>query len=56
MTSTNNSIQAFSKTLTHSLLYGQKCSPLAPLEEKINFAYVHKYVYKYTRLKPNNSL
>lgn len=46
--STNNSIELFSKTLTHSLLYGQESSTSALLEEKINFAYMHKHIYKYT--------
>lgn len=48
---TNNSIKLFSKTLTHSLLYGQESSTLALLETKINFAYKHKHIYKYTCLK-----
>lgn len=49
--STNNNTELFSKALTHSLLYGQESSTLALLEEKINFAYKHRHIYKYTCLK-----
>lgn len=49
--STNNNTELFSKILTHSLLYGQESFTLALLEEKINFVYKHKHIYKYTCLK-----